>query len=133
MTNTRRALLLLATVAGAGLVACGGGDGERLTSLSADEIFEKTKAAVSAAKSVHATGDTIDRGTTFKVDLQISKTASTGTLTAEGATIEMLLAGDAFFIKADKGSWTALTGNAATGDVLEGRYVKVPTTAEELA
>jgi hypothetical protein len=132
MISTRRALLLLAILAGAGLVACGG-DGKSLTSLSADEIFEKTKAAVAAAKSVHAAGDTIDRGTTFKLDLQVSETGSTGTLTAEGATIEMLFAGDAFFIKADKESWTALTRNAALGEVLEGRYVKVPTTAHELA
>ncbi len=132
MTTARRARLLLACLAGAGLVACAG-DGENLASLSADEIFDKTNAAVAAAKSVHATGDTIDRGTTFKVDLQVSETGSTGTLTAEGATIEMLLAGDAFFIKADKESWTALTRNAALSEVLEGRYVKVPTTADELA
>jgi hypothetical protein len=110
-----------------------GDDGEGLTSLSADEIFEKTKAAVAAAKSVHATGDTIDSGTTVKLDLQVSETGSTGTLTAEGTTIEMLFAGGAFFIQADKESWTALTGNAAAGEVLEGRYVKVPTTAHELA
>jgi hypothetical protein len=45
----------------------------------------------------------------------------------------MLFAGDAFFIKANKESWTALTRNAALGEVLEGRYVKVPTTAHELA
>jgi hypothetical protein len=132
MISTRRALLFLATLAGAGLVACGD-DGESLTSLSADEIFEKTKAAVAAAKSVHAVGDTIDRGTTVKLDLQVSETGSVGTLTAQGTTIEMLFAGDAFFIKADKESWTALTGNAAAGEVLEGRYVKVPTTAHELA
>jgi hypothetical protein len=42
----------------------------------------------------------------------------------------MLFAGDAFFMKADKESWTALTGNAAAGKVLEGRYVKVPATDE---
>jgi hypothetical protein len=117
-------------VAGAGLIACGGDDAESLTSLTADEIFEQTKVAVSAAKSVHAAGDTIDRGTTVKLDLQISETGSTGTLTAEGATIEMLFAGDAFFMKADKESWTALTGNAAEGEVLEGRYVRVPATDE---
>ena len=70
MMSMRRALLLVATFTGAGLVACAGDDGEGLTSLSADEIFEKTKAAVAAAKSVHAVGDTIDRGTTVKLDLQ---------------------------------------------------------------
>ena len=131
MTRTRPALLLLTTLAGAGPVACGG-DGESLASLSGEEIFEKTKAAVSAARSVHAAGDTI-RGTTINLDLRISETGSTGTLAAEGATIELLFAGDAFFMKADKQSWTALTGDAAAGEVLEGRYVKVPTTADEFA
>jgi hypothetical protein len=130
MIRTRRALLLLATLAGAGLVACGGEDGQGLAGLGADEIFEKTKAAVSAAKSVHAVGDAIDRGTTVNLDLQVSETGSTGTLTAEGATIEMLFASDAFFMKANSRSWTALTGNAAAGEVLEGRWVKVPATEE---
>jgi|SRR5262245_6914435 len=127
MIATRRALLLLATVAGAGLVACGGDEGGSLATLSADEIFQKTKAAVSAAKSVHAVGDAI-RVTPIKLDLQVSETGSTGTLTAQGATIELLFAGGALFVKAGKESWTALTGDAASGEVLAGRFVKVPTT-----
>ena len=132
MISTRRALVLLATLAGAGLVACGGDDGESLANLTAGDIFEKTKAAVSAAMSVHATGEAI-RGTTIKLDLRVSETGSTGTLTTEGATIELLFAGDAFFVKAGKESWTALTGDAASGEVLAGRYVKVPTTEDGFA
>jgi hypothetical protein len=130
MLTTRRALLLLATLAGAGLVACGSDEGESLTSLTADEIFEKTKAAVSAAKSVHAAGYTINRGTTVTLDLQVSESGSTGTLIAEGSTLEMLFVGEAFFMKTGKESWTALTGNAAAGEMLGGRYVRVPATEE---
>ncbi len=126
----RRALLLLATIAGAGLVACAGDD-ENLTSLSATEILDKTKQAVSDAKSVHASGDRVDDdGTKTKLDFHISETGTTGTLTAEEFNFEILVTDTDFFLKGDKETWSGLTGEAAAGELLGGRYVRIPATDE---
>jgi hypothetical protein len=129
--TTRRALLLLATVAGAVLVACGGDD-ENLAGLSADEILDRTQKAIADAKSVHASGDTVDDdGTKMKLDFHISDTGTTGTITAEDLTFEVLVTDRDFFMKGDKETWTTLSGDAAAGELLGGRYVKVPTTGDE--
>ncbi|HEV8527532.1 MAG TPA: hypothetical protein VGS60_08275, partial [Actinomycetes bacterium] len=74
--------------------------------MSADEILAKTKTAVSAAKSVHASGDTVDDdGTKVKVDFRLSDGGTTGSLTTEGATIEILAVGRDFYMKASKDAW----------------------------
>jgi hypothetical protein len=133
MLTMRRLLVLLATLAGAGLVACSGGDdGESLTSLSADEILEKARQAVSEAKSVRVSGDTVeDDGTKLGIDYQISQTGTTGTVTVEGATFEILVTGEDFLMKGDKEAWTTITGEAGAGEVFAGRWVKVPTDDED--
>jgi len=133
----RGTLFLIAVLAGAGLVGCGGDDdssGESsIADLSANEILARTKTAVSAAKSVHASGDTVDDdGNKVKVDFRLSDGGTTGSLTTEGATIEILAVGRDFYMKASKDAWTTLTGEAAAGELLAGRYVKVPSNEQSL-
>jgi hypothetical protein len=129
----RGTLLLIAVLAGTGLVACGGDDdssgGSSIASLSADEILAKTKTAVTAAKSVHASGDSVDDdGNKVKIDFRLSDGGTTGSVTSQGATIEILVVGSDFYMKASKEAWQTLTGEAAAGELLAGRYVKVPST-----
>ena len=124
--------LLIAVLAGAGLVACGGDDdssgGSSIASMSADEILAKTKTAVSAAKSVHASGTSVDDdGTKVNVDFRLSDAGTTGSVTSEGATLEILVVGQDFYMKASKDTWKSLTGDDAAGELLAGRYVKVPS------
>ena len=130
--------LLIATLAGGGLVACGGDDDgtseSSIADQSASEILAKTKTAVSAAKSVHASGDTIDDdGNKVKVDFRLSDGGTTGSVTSQGATIEILVVGRDFYMKASKAAWETLTGEAAAGELLAGRYVKVPSTQESFS
>ena len=134
MSTRRGTFLLMAVLAGAGLVGCGGADDggkSSIASLSANEILAQTKTAVTAAKSVHATGDTVDDdGTKSKIDLRLSEGGSTGSVTVQGVPIEILVVGQDFFIKANKDAWTTLTGEAAAGELLAGRFVKVPSTEQ---
>lgn len=138
MSARRGTLFLIAVLAGAGLVACGGDDdstsGSSIAGMSADEILAKTKTAVSAAKSVHARGTSVDDdGSTVKVDFRLSDGGTTGRVTAQGAIIEILVVGRDFYMKASKDTWTTLTGEAAAGELLAGRYVKVPSTDKSLS
>jgi hypothetical protein len=135
VTVRRGTLLFVAVLTGAGLVGCGGDDEEgarrpRTADLSVEKIVEQTKAAAAAAKSVHAIGDTLDDGTRITVDLRVSEGATTGSLTAEGVTIEILAVGKDTFMRVSKDGWTKMTGEAAAGELFGGRWAKIPPNEE---
>jgi hypothetical protein len=135
VTIRRGTLLFVAVLTGAGLVGCGGDDEEgarrpRTADLSVEKIVEQTKAAAAAAKSVHAIGDTLDDGTRITVDLRVSEGATTGSMTAEGVTIEILAVGKDTFMRASKDGWTKMTGEAAAGELFGGRWAKIPPNEE---
>ncbi len=135
MTIRRGTLLFVAVLTGAGLVGCGGDDEERArrprtADLGVEKIVEQTEAAAAAAKSVHAIGDTLDDGTRITVDLRVSEGATTGSLTAEGVTIEILAVAKDTFMRASKDGWTKMTGEAAAGELFGGRWAKIPPNEE---
>lgn len=139
-------LLISALVTGLALVGCGGDEGDSandvaaqaestapetngVEDLSTDEILEEAKDAATAADSVRISGEVVDDGSTVVVDMQYSGDGSTGTISTDGATLELLRVGtDEYYMKADAETWEQLTGEAASGDIFADRYVRIPAT-----
>lgn len=134
---TRRGARLLASVfvAGLVLVGCGDDDGDAdngVEELSADEILERARTAATEAGSVRIAGEVSQDNESFALDMRVGADGATGTITAQGATLEMLRVGEDHYLKATADAWETLTGEAAAGQLLADKYVKVPGDDESL-
>ncbi|MFF9123672.1 hypothetical protein ACF09J_10285 [Streptomyces sp. NPDC014889] len=135
--RTRRTALTSAlcalVVAGAGLTGCSGDDPDAGTNgvgkLPADKIQTRTRAAASAADTVHLSGNVVSNGRTYRLDMRLKDEGGTGSVTSQGVTFGLLRVGEQLYLKADAGFWGQVDGDGkATGaaDKLDGKYVKVP-------
>ncbi|MFE4670055.1 hypothetical protein ACFRI7_15775 [Streptomyces sp. NPDC056716] len=128
------AICALVVIAATGLTGCAGEDPDAGTNgvgkLSPDQIRTKTRTAAETAPAVRLAGSVTAGGTTYKLDMQLKEDGGTGSVTAEGATFQLLRVGEELYLMADAGFWTGgeageETDTAAAGK-LDGKYVKVP-------
>jgi hypothetical protein len=102
--------------------------------LSAKEIQTKARTAAGSVDAVRLSGSVVTSGKTYKLDMSLKADGGSGSVTAEGATFQLLRVGEQLFLKADAEFWNHEDGtsddggsDAAAGDKLGGKYVKVPT------
>ncbi|WP_328879476.1 hypothetical protein [Streptomyces sp. NBC_00299] len=132
----RRAAMLSAVcalvVSGAGLTGCSSEDPDEGTNgvgkLPAAEIQRKTRTAADSAEAVRLSGSVVTSGRTYKLDMQLKADGGTGSVTAQGATFQLLRIGEQLYLKADAGFWSDADGakTDAAADKLNGKYVRVP-------
>ncbi|HLL32338.1 MAG TPA: hypothetical protein VK545_00255 [Streptomyces sp.] len=135
----RRATLASAlcalVVTGAGLTGCSSEDPDAGTNgvgkLPPEKIQAKTLAAAESAGAVRLSGTVVTSGRTYKLDMRLKGDGGTGSVTAGGASFELLRIGDQLYLKADSAFWNPEGGNGGNGDAaaaakLDGKYVKVP-------
>ncbi|MEV7994435.1 hypothetical protein AB0O67_21660 [Streptomyces sp. NPDC086077] len=124
-------------VAGTGLTGCGSEDPDAGTNgvgkLSAEKIQATTRTAAESAKAVRLSGTVVAGGSTYKLDMRLKADGGTGSVSAEGATFELLRVGEKLFLMADAEFWSHGGGegeggesDAAAADKLDGKFVKVP-------
>ncbi|CAL9550894.1 hypothetical protein [Streptomyces sp. enrichment culture] len=126
-------------VTGTGLTGCSEEDPNAGTNgvgrLPAAKIQSETRAAAGAADAVRLSGTVVAGGRSYQLDMRLKADGGTGSLTAQGATFELLRIGDELFLKADAAFWDQEDGKAESGedgdaaaaaDKLGGKYVKVP-------
>jgi hypothetical protein len=100
--------------------------------LTANQILDKATAAFRRAGSVHIKGSGFADGEQFSMDLRLKGSAGGyGTLTSNGQTLEVIRIGKTAYLKADKGFWENQV-NAQVAKLLDGKYVKGPTTHPSL-
>jgi hypothetical protein len=99
--------------------------------LPAEQIQAKTRAAAGAADALRLSGNVVTSGRTYKLDMRLSSAGGSGSVTAEGATFQLLRIGEKLYLKADAGFWAQEDGKGddtdAAADKLDGKYVKVPS------
>lgn len=133
-------------VAGTLLTGCGDKDPDAGTNgvgkLPPEKIQAKTLAAAGSVDAVHLAGTVVASGRTYELDMRLKPDGGTGSVTAQGATFRLLRVGDQLFLMADADFWNSENGengekgkggdgkgdadDAATGEKLDGKYVKVP-------
>ncbi|MFJ5775915.1 hypothetical protein [Streptomyces sp. NPDC093094] len=128
-------------VTGMGLTGCSEEDPDAGTNgvgkLSPAKIQAQTRAAAGTADAVRLSGTVVAAGRTYQLDMRLKADGGSGSLTAEGASFELLRIGDELFLKADADFWDHEKdkgdgdggegeGGDAAADKLDGKYVKVP-------
>jgi hypothetical protein len=120
------------------LTGCGGEDPDAGTNgvgkLPAEQIQSRTRTAAEAADAVRLAGNVVASGRTYRLDMRLKADGASGSVTAEGATFQLLRVGEALFLKADADFWTDADGKGdgsgsgtdAAADKLGDKYVKVP-------
>jgi hypothetical protein len=117
------------------LTGCGGEDPDEGTNgvgkLPPDQIQSRTRSAADAAPAVRLAGNVVAGGRTYRLDMRLKSDGASGSVTAEGATFQLLRVGEALFLKAGADFWTHADdkgghSDTAAADKLDGKYVKVP-------
>ncbi len=108
------------------MAGCGGDDDNGIAGLSAAEILTETQEAAEAAESLRVEGAVSDEGSEFSISMELTADSSTGTLSAEGISFELLSVGDDLYMRADADAWTTMAGDPGAGALLADRYVLVP-------
>lgn len=137
--RARRAALVSAVcalvVSGTGLTGCSEDPDEGTNGvgkLPPAEIQRKTRTAADSTEAVRLSGSVVTSGRTYKLDMRLKADGATGSVTAQGATFQLLRIGQRLYLKADAGFWSdagAASGgkaDAAAAGKLDGKYVKVP-------
>ncbi|WP_405489212.1 hypothetical protein [Streptomyces sp. NBC_00096] len=124
----RRAALVSALCAGLAVVATGcGADPDEGTNgigkLSADQIEDKAKAAVTGAQSVHLSGTLVSGGKSFTLDMRLGADGGSGEVKSQDdTTFQLLRVGEQLYLKASAKFW----GQSEAAGKLGDKFVKVP-------
>lgn len=98
----------------------------------AGRIFTDAITAMQGLKDFYVTGSIKEGAQTVSLQVALSAHGGGGTVSTQGATLNVVANKKALYIKADKHSWQVMAGNA-TGSAavvarLAGKWVKVPVT-----
>lgn len=98
----------------------------KLEDASADEILAQSRAALLAAKSVHAKGEVDNAGSSYAFDLRlVRRVGAAGSLASAGRSLYVLRIGKVAYVRLDSASWRAATGSDAAARTFAGKYLKV--------
>jgi hypothetical protein len=126
-TKTTIALLTACVLAG---TACSQGKESGLGAESPDSIAGKSRAAASAATSVHVQGVWKVQSQEFRIDLRLKREGGSGTVVTADSTIELLRIGEELFVRGDARLYQARDGRGGpdveqSADLLRDKFVKV--------
>jgi hypothetical protein len=107
-----------------------------VAALTADQILDKAKAAVKAAKSYTVKGSQVADGQKTTMDFKVAGKDISGTLVLGKAKAQLLAVGGAQYLKANEAFW-ASAGDAKSAatvtEVIGDRWVKVPAGNKDFA
>lgn len=129
--------LVLAGVAG--LTACAGGSGAKSNAgTEARALADESVALMRDVDDFKLTGSGEMDGTTMSLNFCVRKgTDAKGTITIDGATVEVVVIGKDQYMKADAKAWAKLVdvaggrGSADAVEKLDGKYMKVDAGGDD--
>jgi hypothetical protein len=129
-----RVVAVLAALSVALLNGCGGGSSSNgVASKSPDEIVAAAKSAAAHAASVHIAGSIISENKPISLDMElVAGKGATGHMTLEGVGIDIVAVERAFYLNGSAAFYKHLAG-AAAAQLLQGKWLKAPTTSGEFA
>jgi hypothetical protein len=118
---------------GVALGACGSSSSSNgIASKPADQIVAASKAAGDAAHSAHVSGSVVSNGSPITLDLDIGEAGGSGHLALGGLGFELIQTGRSVYIKGSAAFYRRI-GGAAAAQLLQGRWLKAPTSTPEFA
>jgi hypothetical protein len=128
---TAGALLALGLLGGL-LGGCGSSSGNGVAAKAPNEIVAASKAAADKAKSAHVSGSIVTGGAPITLDLDLSGGNGRGKLALNGLGFELIQTGGTVYIKGSPAFYRRI-GGAAAAQLLQGKWLKAPTTTPEFA
>ncbi|MDQ6934460.1 MAG: hypothetical protein M3130_04105 [Actinomycetota bacterium] len=128
-------LLAVALISLAVTSGCGGATSDPgLSKLSAQQLLRKSQAYVGGNNPVRAKGTVSSTGERLGLDLSFSGSDSLGTITFNGADMDIERVGGAVYFKGSDSFWKAQAGAQAQQiiTVINGRWIKADTSAAQL-
>jgi hypothetical protein len=115
-------------------VGCGGGgSSNNITSKSAEEIVNESKAAADSATAVHVSGSLKSGSTPVKLDLDlVAGKGARGELSQNGVSFKLILLGGTAYISGSPAFYRSLGGSAAA-QLFNGKWLKALATTGEFA
>ena len=99
----------------------------------ADQIAADAEKAMLGAKNFHVRGY-IDQATgPVSLNVTTSPNGGGGSIQLPGATLQVVVAAQKVYVKADEKSWLKLTGSKTTADLLSNRWAEAPDTNPNFA
>lgn len=98
------------------------------------QVLTDAISATTKASSFHVVGHTSAAGAHTSVNLSLSPAKGGGTITENGATLQVVVIHQAtVYVKADAHSWKLLTSNASTAKELANKWVQLPASTPGLS
>jgi hypothetical protein len=115
------------------LAGCGSSSSSNgVASKSAEQIVAASKAAADAASSAHVSGSVVSNGSPITLDLDLGPGGGRGHLTLGGLGFELIQTAGSVYIKGSPAFYSRI-GGAAAAQLLQGHWLKAPTTSAEFA
>ena len=120
----------LAALAGCGSSSSGSNN---ITSKSAQQIVNESKAAADAASAVHVSGALTSGSTPVRIDLNlVAGKGASGELAQNGASFKIILLGNTAYISGSPAFYRNL-GGAAAAQIFNGKWLKASATTGDFA
>ena len=129
--KARRATLAVGVVTTTSLVlaGCGGSSDNGEAKKTGPQVAADAAAAVKSAGGFHVSGTVNQGGKPSTVDLQIQNNDVSGTISLEGAKLNLIIVNGKAYIKGDTEFWTGNNVSAQTAALLNGRWVAAPASS----
>jgi hypothetical protein len=115
------------------LAGCGGSSSSNgVASKSADQILAASRAAAAGASSAHVSGSIVTASAPISLNLDLATGAGRGQLSLGGLAFELIQTGGTVYIKGSTDFYRHI-GGAAAAQLLQGRWLKAPTSTPEFA
>jgi hypothetical protein len=125
--------LLLGGLAGCGSSSSSSSSSNGVAAKPPAQIVAATKAAADAAESVHVSGSIVTGGTPITLDMDLrSGSGGRGKLSENGLAFELIQTGGTVYIKGSSDFYKRIGGSAAA-QLLQGRWLKAPTSNADFA
>lgn len=117
----------------AALAGCGSSSSSNgVASKSAEQIVAASRAAADSATSAHVAGSIVTVSAPIVLNLELATGAGRGELSLGGLMFELIQTGGTVYIKGSPAFYRHI-GGAAAAQLLQGRWLKAPTTTPEFA
>jgi len=111
------------------MAGCGSGaSGNGVAAKSASQIYNEAKAATSGASSVRYSGQLQNSGKTISLDIVAAGRRGGGTITVQGATLNVVTSGTSLFLKASAAAWEKLGAPAAAAGLVANKWLQTTTS-----
>ena len=115
-----------------GLLGGCGSSSSGVASKTPNEIVAVSKAAADRARSAHVSGSIVSGGSPITLDLDLSAGGGRGRLALNGLGFELIQARGTVYIRGSPAFYRRI-GGAAAAQLLQGKWLKAPTTTPEFA